>query len=76
MIKVMVYGYQCGIYSSRKLEEVCKYRIDFRWLLQDMKEPDHAAFARFRTGRCAETAEDLFYRYVKLLEKQGFRSDC
>ena len=71
MFKVMVYGYQCGIYSSRKLEEACKYRIDFRWLLEDMKEPDHATFARFRTGRCAEAAEDLFYQHVKLLEKQG-----
>ena len=71
MFKVMVYGYQCGIYSSRKLEEACKYRIDFKWLLEDMKEPDHATFARFRTGRCAEAAEDLFYQYVNLLEKQG-----
>ena len=71
MFKVMVYGYQCGIYSSRKLEEACKYRIDFRWLLEDMEGPDHATFARFRTGRCAEAAEDLFYQYIKLLEKQG-----
>ena len=37
MFKVMVYGYQCGIYSSRKLEEACKYRIDFKWLLEDRK---------------------------------------
>jgi len=71
MFKVMVYGYQCGIYSSRKLEEACKYRIDFKWLLEDRKEPDHATFARFRTGRCGEAVEDLFYQYVKLLEKQG-----
>ena len=71
MFKVIVYGYQCGIYSSRKLEEACKYRIDFKWLLEDRKEPDHATFARFRTGRCGEVVEDLFYQYVKLLEKQG-----
>ena len=71
MFKVMVYGYQCGIYSSRKLEEACKYRIDFKWLLEDRKEPDHATFARFRTGRCGEAVEDMFYQYVKLLEKQG-----
>ena len=31
---------------------------------------DHAAFARFRTGRCTEAAEKLFYQYVKLLEEQ------
>ena len=71
MFKVVVYGYQCGIYSSRKLEEACKYRIDFKWLLEDREEPDHATFARFRTGRCGKAVEDLFYQYVKLLEKQG-----
>ena len=71
MFKVMVYGYQCGIYSSRKLEEACEYRIDFKWLLEGRKAPDHATFARFRTGRCGEAVEDLFYQYVKLLEKQG-----
>lgn len=71
MFKVMVYGYQCGIYSSRKLEEACEYRIDFKWLLEGQKAPDHATFARFRTGRCVEAVEDLFYQYVQLLEKQG-----
>ena len=71
MFKVMVYGYQCGIYSSRKLEEACRYRIDFMWLLGDEKTPDYTTFARFRTGRCAEAVEDLFYQYVRYLEKQG-----
>ena len=58
MFKVMVYGYQCGIYSSRKLEEACNYRIDFMWLLGDEKVPDHATFARFRTGRYGKAVED------------------
>ena len=71
MFKVMAYGYECGIYSSRKLEEACRYRIDFMWLLEDERVPDHTTFARFRTGRCAEPVEDLFYQYVRLLEKQG-----
>ena len=64
----MVHGYLCGIYSSRKLEEACQYRIDFRWLLEDQKAPDHTTFARFRTGRCREVVEDLFYQFVKKLE--------
>ena len=67
----MVYGYQCGIYSSRKLEEACRYRVDFMWLLEEENVPDHATFARFRTGRCASAVEDLFYQYVRLLETQG-----
>ena len=71
MFKVMAYGYQCGIYSSRKLEEACKYRVDFMWLLENGKAPDHSTFSRFRTGRCAEAVEDLFYQYIHLLEKQN-----
>ncbi len=71
MFKVMVYGYQCGIYSSRKLEEACKYRVDFMWLLEDEKAPDHATIARFRTGRCKDAVEDLFYQYVQHLEAEG-----
>ena len=71
LFKVMAYGYQCGIYSSRKLEEACKYRVDFMWLLENGKAPDHSTLSRFRTGRCAEAVEDLFYQHVQLLEKQN-----
>ena len=71
LFKVTVYGYQQGIYTSRKLEEACRYRVDFMWLLEEYPAPDHATLARFRTGRCAEAVEDLFYQYVKLLEEQG-----
>ena len=70
LFKVMAYGYQCGIYSTRKLEEACKYRVDFMWLLENGKAPDHATLSRFRTGRCAEAVEDLFYQHVRLLEQQ------
>ena len=70
LFKIMVYGYQCGVYSSRKLEAACRYRIDFKWLLEDQPVPGHATLARFRTGRCAQAAEKLFYQYVRRLEEQ------
>lgn len=38
------------------------------WLLEDQPVPDHSTFARFRTGRCTEAIEDLFYHYAKYLE--------
>ena len=71
LFKVLVHGYLCGIYSSRKLEEACQYRIDFRWLLEDRKALDHSTLARFRTGRCKEAVEDLFYQFVRKLEEMG-----
>ena len=64
MFKIFIYGDQCGICSSRKLDEVCRYRVDFLWLLEDQEAPARAAIARFRTGRCREAAEDLFCRHV------------
>ena len=71
LFKILVYGYQCGIYTTRKLEEACRYRIDFKWLLWDEPVPDHSTISRFRTGRSAEAVEDLFYQYVRYLEEQG-----
>ena len=71
LFEVLVYGYLCGIYSSRKLEEACRYRVDFMWLLGDEKAPDHSTLARFRTGRCREALEGLFYQLVRKLEEMG-----
>ena len=70
LFKVVTYGYQCGIWTSRKLEEACRYRVDFMWLLEDEPVPDHATLARFRK-RCANVIEGLFYQYGQLLEQQG-----
>lgn len=71
LFEVLVYGYLCGIYSSRKLEEACRYRVDFMWLLGDEKAPDHSTLARFRTERCREALEELFYQLVRKLEEMG-----
>ncbi len=46
MFKVMVYEYQCGIFSTRALEDVCKYRIDFMWLHENEQAPITKAWYR------------------------------
>ena len=71
LFQVIAYAYECGIYSSRKIEDACRYRVDFMWLLDGQEAPDHATIARFRTGRCREALEDLFYQFAASLEKQG-----
>ena len=45
--------------------------MDFLWLLGDEKAPDHSTLARFRTGRCREALEELFYQLVRKLEEMG-----
>ena len=70
MFKLLVYGYMCGIYSTRKLEEACRKNIDFIWLLQGERVPDHCSFARFRSGKAKDAIEDLFYQFVKHLSQE------
>jgi len=71
LFKIMVYSYSCGIYSSRKIETACKRDINFMWLLQGCKAPDHSTIARFRKGYLGEAVEDIFYQMIKLLHKLG-----
>jgi len=41
------------------------------WLLGDERAPDHSTLARFRTGRCREALEELFYQLEGKLEGMG-----
>ena len=41
LFKVLVCAYMKGVYSSRKIEELCRENLVFRWLLEDQKTPDH-----------------------------------
>ena len=57
MVKILVYAYMNRIYSSREMEEACRRDINFMWLLDGKKAPDHTTLSRFRTlhfGPCSE----------------------
>ena len=43
--------------------------------MEDQKTPDHSILSRFRTGRCKEVVEDLFYQVVCKLEGMGETDD-
>ena len=59
------------IYSSRKIEKACKRDINFMWLLQGRKAPDHNTIARFRTERLVGIVDDLFNQFIKQLKNYG-----
>jgi transposase len=57
---VLVYGEMKGMYSSRKIEECCRYDVRYRWLLEGCAAPDHSTISRFRGEVLPEVAEELF----------------
>lgn len=70
MFKILVYGYMNGIYSSRGLEQACRRDVNFMWLLEGQRSPDHNTIARFRSERMVEVIEGLFYQLVKKLQER------
>lgn len=70
MFKIILYGYMCGVYSSRGIETACRRDINFMWLLDEMGVPDHNTIDRFRKVMLAETKE-LFYQTVALLHSKS-----
>jgi transposase len=69
LLKVLVYGYLCNIYSSRKIEAAVKENINFMWLA-GMEQPDHNTINRFRTDRLKGTIKKVFSQVVL------FMADC
>lgn len=70
LLKVLVYGYLCNIFSSRRLEEALKQNIHFMWL-SGMSRPDHNTINRFRSERLKDEIRSIFTQVVLLLESQG-----
>ena len=71
LFEICAFAYANDIYSSRKIEEACRKRIDFMWLLDGKPAPDHTTIASFRTGPCKEAIEDLFYQHARYLAGIG-----
>lgn len=71
LFKIMVYAYMNDIFATRKIEEACIRDINFIWLLQGEKAPDHNTIARFRKERLTDIVEELFNQFVKKLGELG-----
>ena len=73
LLKILVYGYLCNIYSSRKLEEATQQNVHFMWLAA-LTRPDHNTINRFRSERLKNEIKNIFTQVVLLLEKEGLVS--
>ena len=69
LFKILTYAYMNNIYASRKIENCCKRDINFMWLLQGNKAPEHSTISRFRKYYLPGAAEDLFCQLVKHLKE-------
>ena len=64
LFKILIYAYMNDIWSSRKIELACKRDVNFMWLLEGFKSPDHNTIARFRTVRLEPVLDDLFNQFI------------
>jgi len=69
MLRVLLYGYATGVYSSRKIEARTYEEVAFRYLSAD-QHPDHDTIAEFRK-RHLEALAGLFTQALLLCEKAG-----
>src|SRR5436305_8909206 len=69
MMRLLLYGYCTGTYSSRKIENKTYEDVAFRYLAAD-EHPDHDTIAEFRK-RHLEALAGLFVQVVQLCQKAG-----
>lgn len=72
MLKIVIYGYMCNVFSSRKIEERCKRDLHFFWL-SGSQTPDHVTINRFRNLLKTEINR-IFTQLVVLLAMDGMLS--
>ena len=61
---VLGFGEINGQYSSRRIEECCRYDIRYRWLLEGCDAPDHSTISRFRGEALPDVAKELFGQLI------------
>lgn len=66
MLKVLIFCYSEGIYSSRDIEKTCKYDLRVRCILDEQKAPDHATINRHRK-RLEPIIDEILAENTKIL---------
>ncbi len=69
MTALLLYGYCRGVYSSRRIAQACRERVDFMSIVA-LDPPDFRTISSFRKRHMKALAE-LFLQVLKLCEKAG-----
>jgi transposase len=69
MVRLLLYGYATGVYSSRKIQARTYDDVAFRFLSAD-EHPDHSTLAEFRK-RHLRALSGLFVQALQLCAKAG-----
>lgn len=70
LLKVLLYGYLEGMYSSRRLAKALRENVHFMWLSGNQR-PDFRTLNRFRYSRLKGTIDEVFVSLVELLAEAG-----
>ena len=73
LLKVMIYCYMTGVYSSRQIAKQCRENINVMWLAGN-QTPDFRTINKFRGEKLKDAIEEIFISTVKLLNIKGFVS--
>ena len=71
LLKIVLYSYMNGDYSSRSMELNCERDINFMFLLEGHSAPDHATLARFRSIHFAPCSKRILAEVSNLLFDLG-----
>lgn len=70
MLKVVLYAYASGVYSSRRIARAASENICFMWLT-GMRPLSHSTVNRFRSERIRPVFEEVFSEVVSVLAEAG-----
>ena len=73
LLKVLVYCYMTGTYSSRQIAKQCRENVNVMWLT-GFQQPDFRTINTFRSEKLKDSIEEIFVAAVKLLNRKGYVS--
>ena len=73
LLKILIYCYMTGTYSSRQIAKQCRENVNMMWLT-GFQKPDFRTINKFRSEKLKDSIEEIFVATVKLLNKKGYVS--